>query len=370
MRIGILLPHVFAQQSLLDKVIFAPVHLAVNLADTLSIEHHVVLFSPGELDTKAVNITVDMALLNEEVKKESCTFSQLIIKNPLAFVSLSRQVQAELTAKAFEMANNDELDIVHVFMCESEIPLYFSDLVDIPVVFTHHDPYNFYRKYRVTFPKRKNLNYVSISLNQRNTAPKGTKFVGNVYNGVDLSKFRFVKKSGEYYSSLGRIIRNKGIHTAIAACQNTSSVLRIAGKHYSSEKTGDDYWEKYVKPHIDSENIFYDGFISDQKDRSEFLGGAKAMLFPIEWSEPFGMVVVESLACGTPVIAFDSGPVRELIEDGKTGFVVKTLAQMEEAMQKIDQIDRKYCRKSVEERFTVDVMSHGYEEVYKKLVKK
>ncbi len=369
MRIGILVPHIYAQQYLLDKVIFAPVHLAVDLADELSKEHDVFLFSPGPLETKATNINIDLSLVEDELKKEDCTLPQLVTHNPLSFTSLARQVQAELTAKAFEFANSGKLDVLHVFMCEGEIPLYFADLLNVPVVFTHHDPFNFYRHYRARFPRVNNLNYVSISDAQRKTAPNGTNFIATVYNGLDIGRFKFNEKPNDYFAFFGRIVRVKGCHNAIAACKNTGEKLRIAGKYYSlAGSENEDYWSVHVKPFIDDKQIFYDDFINSDAERSAFLGGAKALLFPIEWEEPFGMVMVEAMACGTPVIAFDCGSVREIIKDGVTGFVVQNVKEMEKAMTKIGELDREKCREWVDENFTLEKMTKGYLETYEKVL--
>lgn len=369
MRIGILLPHVFAQQHLLKSVIFAPVDLAVGLADSLSKEHEVFLFTPGLIYTQARNINVDLSLIESELEREGCSLPELIRGNPMAFASLARSVQAELTAMAFEYANSGRLDVLHIFMCESEVPLYFSNLVNVPVVFTHHDPYNFYRRYRANFPKLKNLNYVSITQAQRKTAPKDLNFIANVYNGIDLDRFKFGDGMGGYFCNLGRIVRNKGNHIAIDVCKKLGVNFKFAGKYYTGEQNeGEDYWSKHIKPNVDDNQIEYVGFINTDKQRSEFLGNARAMLFPIEWEEPFGLVVIEAMACGTPVIAFDKGAMKELIDDGKTGFIVKNQKQMEEAVREVDSIDRRVCRKRVKSHFTLQKMVAGYLDVYNRVV--
>ena len=365
MKIGILVPHVFAQQSLLNDVIFAPVHLAISLADKLSETDDVFLFTPGHIDTKATNINVKLDLLNEELAKEDCTLQQLITTNPLSFISLSKQIQAELTAKAFEYANSGKMDILHIYMCEDEIPLYFSNLVNIPVVFTHHDPFNFYRKYRVTFPKLKNLNYISISKSQKKTAPEGLKFVANVYNGIDINNYDYVDKPNDYFAFLGRVIRVKGADIAIQACVKANVKLKIAGKHYSdSSDSESEYWSKYVQPHIDGVSVDYVGYLKPVIETNSFLGNAKALLFPSQWDEPFGLVMIEALACGTPVIAFDCGAVREIIQDGINGFIVKNEKEMIKAINKIEEIDRKKCRESVKQSFTTEKMVEGYKNAY------
>ena len=369
MRIGILIPHIFARKQLLDKVIFAPIELAINLADTLENKgHEVFLFTPNQLENKKRNVFVDDLLVRKELARQNCTLPQLIDKSPMSYVSISRQLQAEITAKAFEFANSGKIDILHVFMCESEIPLYFSNLLKIPVVYTHHDPYNFYRKYRVSFPKLKNLNYISISESQRNGAPPDLKFVGTVYNGLDINDFKFNNDPADYFAFLGRIIRVKGAHHAIKASFETKSKLKIAGKHYSSTDDDESYWNSYIRPYLDNDLIEYVGFIGDKKQKSKFLSKAKALLFPIEWIEPFGLVMIEALACGTPVIAFDRGPVREIIKNKKTGFIVEDVAEMMTAMKNIDSIDRSVCRKSVEKRFTKEHMANGYLEMYRKVL--
>jgi glycosyltransferase involved in cell wall biosynthesis len=371
LKIGILIPHIFAQDKLSEEVIFAPLPLAINLANTLSQDHDVYLFSPGKITTKAKNITCDLSLIEKEVERESLNLQEFVIENPLAFTSLSRQVHAEITAKAFQYAKDGEIDILHIFMCEDEIPLYFSNLVNVPIVYTHHDPFNFYRRYRARFPNLKNLNYVSISDTQRLTAPKGLNFIKTVYNGIEIDKFPFNNNPRDYFAFMGRIVRVKGCHNAIQACIENKSNLKIVGKHYAnSDDTDNSYWEKYISPQLDNEFIDYKGFIKKDSELRQFISNAKALLFPIEWDEPFGMVIIEALATGTPVIAYPNGAVTEIIEDGKNGFLVNNVNEMKKAMKNINKIDRRYCRESIENRFTVKKMAEGYLDAYKKLFKK
>ncbi len=368
MKIGIHIPHIFAQEQLKNKIIFAPLDLALNLADELSQKHEIILFTPGKINTKnAKNLHLDLSLLEQELEKENCTLPEFIIKNPLAFISISKQYQAELTRIAFETTER-ELDLLHIFISEDEIPLYFSNLLSKPTVFTHHDPFNFYRKYRVRFPKLKNLNYVSISNSQRETAPKNLNFVGTVYNGLKIDNYPFNPIPKNYFAFLGRIVRNKGCHTAIQVCKKSNNQLKIAGKYYAGNDKTNSYWDNYIKPELKSNLITYEGFLKPPKQTSEFLQQAKALLFPIEWSEPFGMVIIESLASGTPVIAFNYGAVSEIIKDGVNGFIVNSKDEMISAIQNIDQIDRTTCRRSVEKKFTIKDMAKGYERIYKKVL--
>ncbi|HOU75569.1 MAG TPA: glycosyltransferase [Candidatus Dojkabacteria bacterium] len=370
MKVGILIPHLFAQDALKDKVIFAPLTLAEKLTNSLVDRgHEVTVFTPGRLTTKAQNVNVDLSLIEEEIRLAECTLPQFIVQNPVAFITMSRQVHTELTVKALQFLKEGKIDLLHVYMCEDENPLYFSQLIDKPVIFTHHDPFNYYRKYRVRFPQLKSLNYVSISYAQRKTAPEGLNFCENIYNGVDEQEYAFSEKTDDYFASLGRIVQNKGVHIAIDCCEKLGYKLKIAGKHYSNSDDKDGgYWEKYIEPHIDNKLIKYEGFLKPPYETNKFLKKTKALLFPIEWDEPFGLVMVESLMSGTPVIAFDNGSVREIIEHEKNGFIVKTKEEMIKAMQKINSIDRKYCRQSVIPRFTIKTMVEKYEKLYKQMV--
>lgn len=370
MKIGVLIPHLFAQDALKDKVIFAPLSLAEKLINGLvNRGHNVEVFTPGKLTTKASNKNVDLSLIENELKLSECTLPQFIVQNPVGFITMSRQVHTELTVEALQYLKKGKIDLLHVYMCEDENPLYFSQLVDKPVIFTHHDPFNYYRKYRVRFPKLKNLNYVSISYAQRKTAPAGMNFCENIYNGVDEQDYDFNENPEDYFASLGRIVQNKGVHIAIECCRKLEVELRIAGKHYSNSDDKDGgYWEKYIEPNIDNKSIKYVGFLKPPKATNDFLKNAKALLFPIEWDEPFGLVMIEALMSGTPVIAFDNGSVREIIEHEKNGFIVKTKQEMIKAMKNIDLINRKYCRESVIPKFTIKTMVDKYENLYLQMI--
>ena len=135
----------------------------------------------------------------------------------------------------------------------------------------------------------------------------------------------------------------------------------IMGRH-----TEDFYWREKIKPQLKGE-IKYQGLLPHLQT-AQFYKNAKAFLFPIKWPEPFGLTMIEAMACGTPVIAFDKGSVREIIKDGETGFIVKNMREMVQAIKKIDQIDREKCRKWVEEKFTVEKMVQGYEKIFYRIL--
>lgn len=181
-----------------------------------------------------------------------------------------------------------------------------------------------------------------------------------VYNAVDFNKYTLVESVPDNapLMFLGRIEKIKGCHTAIAVAKATDNNLIIAG-NISSLADEQDYYRNEIEPYIDGEQIIYIGQLNDEQ-KNKWLGKAKALLFPIEWNEPFGMVMVEAMACGTPVIAFNKGSVNEVIDDGITGFKVNTIGDFKQAIIRIGQIKRGTCRAVAEDKFNVMGISKKY----------
>lgn len=383
-------------RDILPGVIFAPAQLALDLADGLRLAGaEVTLFTPGPVRTSAVNHTADLHYFEQELTGRGDNYTDLLKKHPFTFVTLARQVQSELIAKAFAAANRGELDIVHIYSNEEDTALPFAALCQKPVVFTHHDPFNFLVKYKNVFPKYKDYNWISMSYAQRTGMPPDTNWVGNVYHGLSPESWPVVPDITQkpYVAYLGRIIEPKGVHLAIAAVQKYNQTtrqklrLKIAGKHYAGHKK-DTYWQEKIAPHIDGETIEYVGFIKDAADKQDFLAQASALIVPSIFEEPFGMVMIEALACGTPVIGLDSGAIPEIVEHGKTGMVVpavrtsptngktgssldesKTAAGLASSIAAAWRIDRAACRQAFETRFTVERMCAEHLAIYRKLTR-
>jgi glycosyltransferase involved in cell wall biosynthesis len=383
MRVGLVIPHIFLHKDILPNVIFSPGTLALDLAAGLQQQGaDVTLFSPGPIDTPVRNISADLSYFEQELAGRGDTYIELLKKHPLIFISLARQVQAEIISKAFAMANNDELDVIHIYTNEEDVALPFVQFCKKPVLLTHHDPYNFLVKYRTIFPKYKRLNWISVSLSQRQDMPMGTNWVSNIYHGVEQNRFLpNYQPKGNYMAYMGRIIESKGVHLAIAAIQQYNSehpdtpyTLKIAGKHYAGHGK-DNYWDKKIKPQIGG-HIEYVGFLRGDDAKQEFLGNAVGLLVPSIFREPFGMVIPESLACGTPVIGLESGSIPEIIKDGKIGFVVprstddkQAIKALTKAIAKISKISRQDCRSAFEQRFTLDKMCEQHLNLYNSLSK-
>ena len=184
-----------------------------------------------------------------------------------------------------------------------------------------------------------------------------------VYNAIDFSKYELRTEVDEQapLMFLGRIEEVKGTHTAVKAALATNSKLLIAG---NIEPEHQSYYEEQVKPFVDGSQIKYLGTINDVQ-KNQFLGQAKALLFPIKWDEPFGMVMVEAMACGTPVIGYTIGAVPEVIDEGVTGYKVKGLSELITAIQNISKIDRTLCRERAEQRFNSTKIAKDYINIFK-----
>lgn len=369
-------------RDILPGVIFSPGVLALDLARQLgNNDIDVTLLTPGPTDTNVTNITADLTYFEQELAGRGDSYLDLLKKHPFTFISLARQVQSEIIARAYDMANNDELDIVHVYTNEEDIALPFAKLCKKPVVFTHHDPFNFLVKYKNIFPKYKDVSWISLSRSQRKGMPSDTNWVGNIYHGLAPDNLQpTIHPSNDYVAYLGRIIEPKGVHIAIQAVKTYNKTasqpltLKIAGKHYSGD-TKDTYWQTYIEPEL-GDTIEYVGHIKSDESKQTFLGNAKALIVPSTFDEPFGMVTIESLACGTPVIGLDRGATPELITNDENGIIVpydddvQAANDIATALVSIDSISRKACRDSFEARFTSQRMASEHADLYRRLTTK
>lgn len=224
-----------------------------------------------------------------------------------------------------------------------------------------------------------------MSFAQRNGMPKDTNWVGNVYHGLPENELLpLTNPTCDYIAYLGRIIQPKGLHLAIQAIKQhnqtstTPLTLKIAGKHYAGHKK-DTYWQEQIEPLLIDPHIDYLGFLGPEM-RQDFLGNAKALIVPSLFEEPFGLVTIEALACGTPVIGLNSGALPEVIEDHTSGFVVqkslntdgtlnvpKTIRSLANAIDHVSDIERNACRAAFEARFTAARMRQEHLAIYEHL---
>jgi glycosyltransferase involved in cell wall biosynthesis len=206
---------------------------------------------------------------------------------------------------------------------------------------------------------------VSISDDQRRPLP-GANWQATVYHGLPRGLHTFRKHGGDYLLFVGRISPEKRLDRAIEIAHKTDRQLRVAAKIYDEDLA---YYRNSIEPLLRESKSFVE-FIGEVggKDKDELMGNAYALLFPIDWPEPFGLVMIESLACGTPVIAWNNGSVSEVLVDDETGFVVDTIEDAVKAVPRVARLSRQTCRREFERRFDVTRMARNYLEVYSRLI--
>ncbi len=213
------------------------------------------------------------------------------------------------------------------------------------------------------YERFRHMPLISISNAQRAPWPCAN-WQATIYHGLPQDLFRFHPEPGGYLAFLGRASPEKRVDRAIEIAKRVGMPLRIAAKVDRADRR---YFKREIEPFLNGPHIEWLGEISD-KDKDAFLGNAYALLFPIDWPEPFGLVMIESMACGTPVIAYAGGSVAEVMEDGVTGFIVNEIEQAVEAVGRVRDLSRARCREVFEKRFTASRMAGDYVDVYQRLI--
>jgi glycosyltransferase involved in cell wall biosynthesis len=257
-------------------------------------------------------------------------------------------------------ADGDAFDVVHDHTGFAAIAM--ANRLDTPLVHTLHgpfepDPLRFYAYHGAK------AQLVAISEAQRADAPEHLRGdIAVVYNPLAVDEWPFADRSDGYLLWIGRMNDDKGPQRAIAAARAADTPLVLAGPVHAGQE---EFFAREVEPHIDDDAVRYVGE-ADADGKRELYRDARALLMPIRWAEPFGMVMVEAMACGTPVIAFPEGSAPEVVIDGETGFLVDDEEKMAGAVERIGEIDRQRCRDSVRERFDVPSVVAGYEQAYER----
>jgi glycosyltransferase involved in cell wall biosynthesis len=256
----------------------------------------------------------------------------------------------------FEIGDN--FDIIHNSF--DFLPLTYMKMTKTPIITTIHGFSStkilpVYKKYN------KKCYYVSISDSDR--SPE-LDYIGTVHHGIDLNQFTYRAERGNYLLFFGRIHHDKGAKEAIEISLRFGMKLIMAG--IIQDKN---YFNQEIKPYLDNDKVQYIGSVGPER-RNNILGEAYALIHPINFNEPFGLSVVEAMACGTPVVAFNKGSMPEVISDGKSGFLVNSIKEAVKALKKVKTIDRLDCRKWVEEKFNVKRMVKDYIHLYEKILSK
>ncbi len=252
----------------------------------------------------------------------------------------------------------ESCDVIHMHTAQG---LTCSRFTDVPVAYTLHHPHlpkisDFYGRYP-------NVHYVAISKFQREQ--ERMPRIRTIYHGLDLTQYRLYEQKQQYLSFIGRIAPIKGTHLAIDVAKRSGIPLKIAGDIQPMYR---EYFEVKIKPQIDGQFIEYIG-LANLEAKNELLGNSVAMLFPIEWDEPFGLVMVEAMACGTPVLSLPGGSVPEIVIDGVSGFVCRSVRELAKRAANIN-FNPRSLRDYVENNFSLDMMVSHYASLYEEVRKK
>ncbi|OIO48888.1 MAG: hypothetical protein AUJ34_02165 [Parcubacteria group bacterium CG1_02_41_12] len=348
-----------------SKVIHAPLWLTYYLANLLAEKgHEVTLIAAPKSKSRA-------KIINKKITdlKRNKTIKELIQRN---LIGTSRRVMALNDQTALlDAYTSDAFDIVHA---HTELSLPLAALSKIPTLITYHSSYDeFYNKLFAYYKNNfKQIYFNSLSNRHSHQAPL-ISFIQTVHNGIDLKNFSFNKKPKKDLLFVGRIIEEKGPDTAIMVAKKIKLPLELIGEKFAPKGQREEFWNNKIQKYL-SNNIQYKG-IQPHKKTKQYYQNAKILLFPDRWKEAFGLVMIESMACGTPVIAFNKGAVLEIVKHGITGYVVKNEKQMIGAVKKIysmkedEYIKMRYaCREHVEKNFSVEKMVDNYEKLYYKII--
>jgi glycosyltransferase involved in cell wall biosynthesis len=299
--------------------------------------HEVTLFATGDSITSATLASIYPRALREAKLKDVYGSNVWSLFN---------------IGKAYE--RQDEFDIIHDHSGFISLPT--ANLATPPVIMTCHGPFtpenrHIYRELRRPY-------LVTIS-NAQATVP-GLHYAGTVYNGLDLEPYPFSEENDGYLLFVGRISPEKGLHIAIQIALNVNMPLIIAAKLDESDRA---YFTQYVEPFL-SKKITWIGEV-DEEERNQLMSRAFCMIHAATWREPFGLTLIEAMACGCPVLGTNMGSIPELIAHGTSGFVLDTVEEMIDAVFEVEKLSRRACRAHVLERFTTKQMTDGYEELYR-----
>ena len=280
--------------------------------------------------------------------------------DPRSTFYLEKEYEARNTWNLYRQA--ERFDVIHAHW--TTVAPYFSSFTTTPTLLTYaYIEKELHEYYKSHFPL-----CFPVCVSRAQAKMLDDESIPVVYNGVDVDDIPFSDEPEDFFLIAGRMVPEKGIADAIRIVTKSKARLVIVGHVTSHLPWSERYFLKEVKPHVDGDKIRYIERLP-RRDLARLMSKAKAFLFPIKWDEPFGMVVVEAMAAGTPVLAYARGAMPELIRDGETGYLVQSEDDMVAAMQRLDALDRGGCRAWVRQHFSVGQMIDGYETLYKTVVR-
>jgi glycosyltransferase involved in cell wall biosynthesis len=257
--------------------------------------------------------------------------------------------------------HGEEFDILHDHT--GPVGSSIGAMSDCPTVHTLHGPFTDETTMLYRRIARRHW-FVAISESQKSMAPENLRWGGVVYNGIPMDRYPFREAKDDYLFFLGRADEEKAPHLAIQAARQAGRrlVMCVTTKNERERR----YWAEQVEPLL-ADDVEVRGEC-DQDQKADLLSRAAALLFPVQWPEPFGLVMTEAMACGTPVVAWRNGSVPEVVADGQTGFIVSSVDEMAAAVERVGELDPKAMRARVEQRFSAEAMVVGYEGVYQRVL--
>jgi glycosyltransferase involved in cell wall biosynthesis len=267
--------------------------------------------------------------------------------------------EASHAVSAYEQA--DEFDVVHDHT--GPVGVSIGAVSEVPIVHTLHGPFT--PEALMLYSRiARHLWFVAISESQRSMGPPDLNWAGVVYNGIPIDQYPYREDKEDFLLFLGRADEEKAPHLAVEAARRAGRqlVMCVTRKNEREQR----YWAKEVEPLLGDDVVVHGE--CDHEQKTDLLSRARALLFPIQWPEPFGLVMTEAMACGTPVVAWRNGSVPEVVDDGVTGFVVDSMDGMVEAIGRVGALDPRAARAHVEERFSAAAMVAGYERAYERVL--
>ena len=313
--------------------------------------HKITLFGTGKYNGSAKFIQIFKKTISERKFNPTYIEASRALRIESAYLA---KVMLEITKR------EKEFDVIFNHCRAGYLFLPLSNFLKTPIITILHLP--IFKEVAKILASFKKPNIITISNSQRKGFPN-INYLGTVYNGINLKEFPFNSKPKNYFLFMGALGEHKNPKDAILAAKKAKINLILAGG-----KKREPYFSQEIKPLIDGKQIKYVGEVWGKK-RIDLLRYAKGFLFPIKWQEPFGLVMIEAMACGTPVIAYPNGAVPEVIKDKETGFIVRNVREMVQAIKKMDLIERKRCREEVEKKFSTEKMINDYEKICYKVIK-
>lgn len=386
MKIALVLPSILASKKYNSRI-FAPKELFIDLVNGLHEKgHKVFTYCSSNVKTKAITRAGNIELEYKDLYSIKDVWKKPHIKEELTKRKLAIEYGLDLVSRVFLDDNKEHFDVIHIYA--DYLSYYFAEFIKTPLIYTIHDP--IFPKDTLEFWRLKkfsNSNHIAISRYQKNQYVKELNLKINtvIHHGIDLKKFKLSVNTDNHMAMIGRFIPEKGFDDGIKIASLLKTPLLIASST-NYEKTS--YYTEQIEPYINSPIISKLEFLGT-KERDFVLQKSKVFLFPIKWEEPFGLTMIEAMACGTPVVAYARGSVPEIIIDGVTGFIVnpsdndirgnfiikKTgITGFEEAVKKIYSLSgedykkmRLACRAHVEKYFNVQRMVDEHEKLYQEM---